>query len=348
MPGMRRTSWRPATVVQRRLPEAGRSQRRDTCEHPVVRPVEFRRLELVGGGVDAARALFEDIVVDLVGVLHPGAHSVRANPGDWGIDAVVGQLERGGAVHIWQAKYFPDGIDKSQKAQIRGAYTQAVKEAKAHGHCLESWTLCVPVLLAGEELKWWNGWKRRQKDGVDIDLWAENHLRAKLLSPEAAWIYDAYLADGVESAPTRRVEDVGDPDEYDGALFVEQLRRAGLDTTSVLSDAKQAYFNAELVAADVENREFLAGREELRQLRAENRAIWSAGYTSALPGDAEGRLDGMYGGVITQLREHHTASPPGPLRLHFIHRNGVMHQLVDEATAGWVADYEEVARERAE
>ena len=310
-----------------------------------MRPVEFRRLEILGGGIDAARALFEDLIVDLVGVQHPGAHSIRANPGDWGIDAVVGVLEPGGNVHVWQAKYFPAEIDGSQKSQIRESYKQAVASATAHGHALESWTLCVPTLLDGQTMNWWNGWKGRQTHNVDIDLWAENHLRRKILAPDAAWVYDTYLADTVTAPPTRRLEDPGDPATYDGALFVKQLTHAGVGTPSVLDDAKRCYFNAELVAADVENREYQRGRDELRQIRQENGAIWVAEFATALPtATPDGKLGGMYGRVLSALRTQHGITPVGPLRLHFMHRNGVMHQLVDEAAVGWTVDYEEVAR----
>lgn len=313
-----------------------------------MRAVEFKRLEIVAGGRDAAQSLFEDLVVDLVGVQHPGAHSIRANPGDWGIDAVVGQLERHGAVHVWQAKYFPDGLGKAQQAQIRDAYKSAIAAANTQGHTLASWTLCVPTLLDGPEMKWWNGWKKRQKDGVDIELWAENHLRAKVLAPEAGWIYDAYLADGVTTPPARRLEELDDPAKYDGALFVKQLQHAGLAHGQILADAKQAYFNAELVATDVENREFARGQEELRRVRQENASIWASKFAAALPNAAEdGRLGSLYGDVQTELRHQHGLGTPGPLRLHFVHRNGVMHQLVDETNAGWTSDYDEVAREHA-
>ena len=240
-----------------------------------MRSVQFKKLEMVAGGQEAARSLFEDLVVDLVGVQHPGAHSIRANPGDWGIDAVVGQLEPGRDVHVWQAKYFPDGIEDAQKAQIRSSYEHAVTAAIEHDYRVQSWTLCVPTLLDGQAMKWWTGWKGRQKDGVDIDLWAENHLRAKVLAPEAGWIYDAYLADGLTAPPPRRLQDVDDPARYDGALFVEQLRHAGLTLKALLDEAKHAYFNAELVAADADNREYQLGQDELRRVRAENQAIWA-------------------------------------------------------------------------
>ena len=221
-----------------------------------MRVVEFKKLAVGPGGVDAGRSLFEDLTIDLVGVLHPGCRSVRASPGDWGIDAYVGQLEPGGAVHIWQAKFFPDGIDDAQKAQVREAYGKALKAAKEHGHTVASWTLCVPCVLSGPETTWWNGWRRRQKnDGVDIDLWPEERLRKLILSPEAGWIYDAYFSDDPADRPRRRVVELEDDQRYDGALFVHQLRQAGIEAAAALAVAKRAYFNAELVQADVLNRE---------------------------------------------------------------------------------------------
>src|SRR5262245_10481068 len=100
--------------------------------------VNFRVLEMGTGGKPGGQKLFEDLIVDLVGVMHPTARSIEPNPGDWGIDVIVGNLSGGSAVHIWQAKYFIDGCGKSQQQQIRDAYKQAVGKAKDKGYKLVS------------------------------------------------------------------------------------------------------------------------------------------------------------------------------------------------------------------
>jgi hypothetical protein len=311
-----------------------------------VREVEFKKLAIGPGGEDAGRALFEQMIIDLVGVLHPGSRTVRADPGDWGIDAYVGQLEPGGKVDIWQAKFFPTGIDDAQRDQIRKSYSQALKAATSHGHEVGSWTLCVPCTLSGPETKWWNGWSGRQKGVADIELWSAERLRRMILSPEAGWIYDSYLSDDPADRPRRRVVDLDDTGRYDHALFVRQLLEADLGATAVLSDAKRAYFNAELVEADVINRESEQQRSELEQVRIENHSLWTTEFVAS-SAEENGTAARTYAAVLSKLRAHHEHAPAGSLRLHFVHRDGVMHQLVDDGSAGWLPDYEMVAREHA-
>jgi len=311
-----------------------------------VREVEFKKLAVGPGGEDAARALFEQLIVDLVGVLHPGCRTVRAHPGDWGIDAYVGQLEPGGKVDIWQAKFFPSEVGKAQQGQIREAYKQALKAAQTHGHEVGSWTLCLPCVLSGPETKWWNSWIRRQRDSVDIELWSAEPLRRMILSAEAAWIYDAYFSADPADRPRRPIFDLADDAKYERALFIRQMLEAKVDGSAALTDARRAYFNAELVEADVTNRESERQREELQHVRIENHALWNTEFITA-SSDENGKPAKTYAAVFSSLRNHHAQAPAGSLRLHFVHRDGVMHQLVNDGSAGWLADYERVVNEHA-
>lgn len=311
-----------------------------------MREVELKKLAVGPGGIDAGRSLFEQMVVDLVGVMHPGCRGVRSDPGDWGIDAYVGQLEPGGKVDIWQAKFFLDGFEKTQKDQIRGSYQQAVKEARRHGYEVASWTLCVPCSLSGPETKWWNNWKRREGDNVDKELWTLEQLRRLLLAPEAGWIYDSYLSNDPKDRPKRKVVELPEGGRYDRALFIRQMIEAGIGGNPVLADAKRAYFNAELVEADVVNRQSQSQREELQQVRTENQALWTNAFVAA-SADSESKAASMYASVFAALRSYHEGAAAGSLRLHFIHRDGVMHQLVDEGAAGWSLTYEQIAEAHA-
>lgn len=321
---------------------------RQSVAWPPVVNVNFRVLELGPGAKPGGQKLFEDLIVDLVGVLHPTARSIEPNPGDWGIDVIVGKLDRGSDVHIWQAKYFIDGCAKAQQAQIRDAYTSAVTKAKEKKYKLVGWTLCIPVAMDPATARWWDGWVKRQKDGVDIVLWQENHLRGMLMADDNRHVYVAYFgqAGGVPSNPiTRRLQALDEQAgaDLDAALFVRQLREAGLDTTGQLTAAKHAFFNAELVAVDVNNRGVPTELDAMAQIRSENHSIWSAEFGAARQQAADRLLPGLHGKVVTQLRGLHPDAE-NTLRLHFVHREGVMHQLVDVAEAGWVADYEQVAR----
>lgn len=50
------------------------------------------------------RADFETMIGQLVRRLNGQARTVAPNPGDWGIDVVVGHLND--AIDVWQSKYF--------------------------------------------------------------------------------------------------------------------------------------------------------------------------------------------------------------------------------------------------
>jgi hypothetical protein len=122
------------------------------------------------------------------------ARLVFANPGDWGIDVLVGDLNS--SVSVWQAKYFVREVGASQQDQIRSSFASAVRAAARHGYVLDRWVLCIPVSLDGPATQWWEGWKARHErsSGVDIELWDETKLRELLLRRESADVYRHYYA----------------------------------------------------------------------------------------------------------------------------------------------------------
>ena len=283
------------------------------------------------GGKPGGQKLFEDLIVDLVGAVHPTARSIEPNPGDWGIDVIVGNLNGGSDVHIWQAKYFIDGCGRNQQAQIRDAYKQAVAKAREKQYQLRSWTLCIPVAMEPDTARWWDAWVKRQKDGVKIQLWQENHLRLKLMAEDNRQIYTYYFEQsaGASAKPsTRRLREL-DPEaaaELESALFMRQMREARLDTSGQLTAAKHAFFNAELVAVDVNNRGVSNELDAIAQVRSENQSVWSADFGAARQQTTDRILPGLHGTVTTHLRQLH-GDAENPLRLHFVHREGVMRSL---------------------
>jgi hypothetical protein len=79
-----------------------------------------------------ARQGFEEIIGQLVQAVRPWvAKMVAANPGGWGIDVFIGNL--GGAVTVWQSKYFMPEVNKSHQAQIRESFDSVVKNAAKEG-----------------------------------------------------------------------------------------------------------------------------------------------------------------------------------------------------------------------
>jgi len=156
-------------------------------------------------GKSGASEDFEQMLGLLVQATHGEANLVFADPGDWGIDVLVGDLR--GRVTIWQAKYFVRGFNESQKDQVRKSFAAALKAADKHGYTVDRWVLCIPTSMDPGATQWWQGWKavRQQETDVTIDLWDENELRRLLLRPEAGYIrrhyYNPYWQDGAADEP---------------------------------------------------------------------------------------------------------------------------------------------------
>lgn len=158
-------------------------------------------------GEAGAREDFEQMLVALVSaVTGQEAVLVQANPGDWGIDVLVGDLN--GEITDWQAKYFIRGFGESQKRQVRESFASARKYAEKEGYVIKKWVLCIPCSLDAPTLRWWQRWRREQQaeTGITIELWDESGLRRQLDLPEAATVrrvyYDPYRPPGPVDPPS--------------------------------------------------------------------------------------------------------------------------------------------------
>ncbi|MEV4219101.1 hypothetical protein [Nonomuraea sp. NPDC049725] len=307
--------------------------------------IDFNFLVIRAGSKDGARATFEDLVQDLVGVKHPEVSTIEANPGDWGIDAYVGSLAEG-EVSVWQSKFFLDGFDKAQQSQVRDAYDSAIAAANKEGYTLISWTLCMPCNFDGPNQKWWDGWKKRmeKRDDVVIDLWNRVRLRNLLMSEDAKRVVEVYfnpifpVASQASTKPTVRLDD---PLRYEGALFVKQMHVAGM---LACDEAKEEFFNAEILSREIHDKALEEEVAALNDTRAVLGSLWSQRFNTAVQLSNDRLLPGLYERVMDAIREHHP-SVPKVLRCGLIHAFGLMHQRVDEGRAGWVRDYNKLAAE---
>jgi hypothetical protein len=119
---------------------------------------------------------FEDICRKVISAEHPGSWSPREDKGDHGIDILVGDSMS--AVDVYQVKFFREKVRDSQQAQIRESYDR-ILEAE---HRIRSWTLMLPIELSYEEMRWFEGWKRKQNH--NIRLISGPQLEEKLKRPE--------------------------------------------------------------------------------------------------------------------------------------------------------------------
>jgi hypothetical protein len=179
---------------------------------------------MMRAGQAGAREDFEQMIGLLVGAIYGEASLVFANPGDWGIDVLLGDLR--GEAAIWQAKYFMPGVTADHRAQIKDSFASAMKAAAANGYVIARWILCIPSSMDGSTTKWWQGWKaeREQETGVTIELWDENRLRGLLLQPTAADVRRDYYD------LRARDERVDEPPGKPGRLYPPPARTATAPT----------------------------------------------------------------------------------------------------------------------
>jgi hypothetical protein len=309
-------------------------------------PINFAAHQIRAGNMSGAREDFQQMLAMLVAAIYPGTRMIAANPGDWGIDVLVGDLS--GLVVIWQAKYFWPMVTRHKQSDIRASFASAVSRAEAEGYRIQRWALCVPCSMDGPTAKWWDSWsaRKQRETGIVIDLWHETTLRGLLVSPDAAHVrrhfYDPYAAAVVPVQRRPAVWALIDQEasRLESALFVRQLREAGHVEVAA---AKREFFNAELFAREVADKGLPEELDALAECEAVVHAIWESRfneYVQLRPADP--LLTGLYPDVMREIRGTAHAFPTA-LPTTAVHRCGLMHRLVEQRRAGWVRHWREVA-----
>jgi len=310
----------------------------------------FQRFEQDAGTAGGARANFQMLVTNLVKVQYPDATSVEGSGGrDWGIDTFVGQLA-GGDIRIWQSKFVLTWTEHSQ-GQVRKSFNDAVKNAEAKKYTIKRWTLVVPCILPPDQMAWFEGFAKRneKKTGIAIDLWNGEELRHQLIRADAIDVRREYfphtLPPVATSTAVPTAEPVQTPDDvaqFEGALFLHQLRAAGRTET----DAACAIFYAtEALVRDYEARGQDDALASMDELHLEVQEIWEKHFNNEAPSaPADGRMPHLVDLVINEAAS--CADPPG-ITLRPAHKKGTAHRLVENVRAGWVTDWREVAKAHA-
>lgn len=303
--------------------------------------VLFGRLQYELGSESGAREVFGQLVTDLVGVRYPTANEV-AGPGgsDWGIDTYVGKLDED--VVVWQSKFFLDWKGEDQRGQVRNSFNEVIKKAEEKGFKVSAWRLCVPCILPPDEQRWfddWSGRMRRKYKIPIVDIWNGVELRRQLMQDDASAVLKNYFPPSADAA--QESEPLVISSNLEGmatALFVRQLEEAGY----VETDAARGYFfAAEALARDLVARESQPGIAALQEMHLEIQSLWEAQFNASLDAsDASGRMAGL---IQQVLKDAGNCPDPEGLKLKPAHRKGVMHRLVENAKAGWVRHWREVA-----
>jgi hypothetical protein len=106
----------------------------------------------------------------------------------------------------------------------------------------------------------------------------------------------------------RTVLDPDDWSDFDQALFVRQLKEAGISQDRV---ARRAFFNAEVMTRDVQEREVRSELHALDAVRAQLHQMWHTRFEAerAERDEATTALPGLYPGVMVAVEAHHQGAP---------------------------------------
>lgn len=122
------------------------------------------------------RDKFEDLIFMLLKARHPDANirKVEGAGGDQGIDTFLGDLTGGST--IWQAKSFPNGINKSQRNQIK----KSLRTAKEHHHP-KRWILCISTDMGIKAHEWFQTFAKGYAPGLTIGLMTASDITSELI-----------------------------------------------------------------------------------------------------------------------------------------------------------------------
>lgn len=311
---------------------------------------DFRYLREKYGDA-GAREIFEKICVELFQRKFENAYGVQAKTGDDGIDILVGDLDK--EIIVYQCKYFIDGIAEAQKGQVREAYKTVTKK-----YNVKEWYLCVPILLTIDNHKWWSEWKmgQYQKDGVEIDIFDGSRLLVMLKDCDMYnRVFDEdlrielnaikeYLENENNRIYNEIIYDINDFSDisYDKCVFVKMLESARIFD---IDDYKNDFFNAEIVKQKIVSKGQTQELRVYRQLLHKLRDIWKTQFRQYKdPVDGNNLINCTY----VRVEDLDTSTLAGPDDITLTAKKGMLHQLADAKSIGWVDNYLKVLEEYME
>ncbi len=310
--------------------------------HINVNVINLRQLEITAGSEEGARVLFEKLIAQLVALKHQNVREIEPCPGDWGIDALQGELSSGSCI-VWQSKYFINGIGDAQKDQIRSSFKQLVKKAEEEGHKIDAWYLCVPCKLSPEVTKWWEKWSKEQtkETGIQVKLMEETEITRLLLTPDATGIVREFF--GPRQPEEREIIDppIEKIQEYDNSLFVKKMDEAGIKENM---SARSQFFNAEIVKQEVHDKGDGKEAAEMVSLYEKIRSMWETRFNAAIDSDnPQLETREVYYEMLKNIEDKHDSIlRTDRLKLTFVHKQGLMQQLADLCTIGWSPNFREL------
>lgn len=293
-------------------------------------------------GEAGAREIFENICVELFQNIYTNAYAVKACPGDDGIDILVGDLDK--TIIVFQCKFFIDGINDSQKKQIRESYSMVTNK-----YDVKEWYLCVPNVFSVKEHKWWAEWKveKQETNKMEMGLYEGSLLISKLKKFDMyEKIFDddirnllgeieKYLLEENSRIFNEIIFDINNFSNvsYDDCVFVKMLESANiLDTEEFKND----FFNAEISRQKIVSK---GDKDELRiydQLKMKLYSLWKTQYRlykqledgNILLSNTYMRVEDLDESTLKSIDD-----------INLLAKKGMLHQLAEDKKLGWIENY---------
>ncbi len=307
---------------------------------------DFRYLKDKYGDA-GARDVFEKICSTLLQRMYGSeAHPIKAYPGDEGIDILIGDFSS--PIEVYQCKYFIDGINDTQKTQIRDSFNTALNSKE---YQMKTWTLCIPSTMTTKEFSWWSNWKNKNSklSGVTIKLFDGSFLLTNLKKHD---LFDEVFDEDIrqllneisESFLTRKNKLINEiiqlPDStdnlYEDLLFIKKLEMANIDDIEL---CKNEFFNAEYVEQVIKskgNDDQISAFEKTRQ---KIESLWQTQYRQ-YKSDSDGNL--LLAKTYERIEDKDTSTLDCASiipEVSLITKKGMLHQLAEECSVGWLQDY---------
>jgi len=106
--------------------------------------------------------------------------------------------------------------------------------------------------------------------------------------------------------------------------------------------AREAFFNAEILEAEIADKAVPREIGALRTWRARIGSTWETNFNHIASTSEGKQVPGLYNAVMTDI-DHNHDQHAAALHAQTMHGQGLMHQQVESAKAGWVRDWREIA-----
>lgn len=294
-------------------------------------------------GKEGSRSIFEDACAKAFSAKYKNAFPIECNPGDEGIDVYIGDFSN--PIEVYQCKCFFYEIADTQRTQIRASFKKAI-ESKFYK--MKKWCLCVPKSLTIDETNWWTTWSNSiaAKHKIEIELFdetkllrliKETNIHLEIFDEEELNLLTEILAI-LETKEQRLKEIFSVPEEidYNERIFSLKLKSANVDEN--LDVYNKQFFNAEILTKEVQSKGIEDEIKELTSLKNTIQELWLTQY---LMYDDETDGNKLLGMVNMRIEDQNNLILKTVLSVGSSEKKGILHQLADECTVGWVKKYKE-------